>query len=215
MKKSNLSLEERIEADNPKFRAFRLDRATFLRPVIEGKDDVAFLQELLVKPGEEAKDDSRSEDGNSYVAVRRGIVIGTVTYFPWEDCNGCNWYDNEGVASFSRLAVHPECRGEGIATKMVRAIERIAQKDGAVELAADVPTRDKQMAEFFKIRGYRPVDYIEREVKSLVLSKRFMPNPLMFGHYESILPGFEEEDEEDVENGIEGDRGGLTVSIDP
>jgi hypothetical protein len=68
------------------------------------------------------------------------------------------------------------------------------------------------MAEFFKVRGYRPVDYIDRGERALVLSKRFLLNPLMFGHYETVLPGVEEEEEE-IENGFEGERNGLRVSL--
>lgn len=63
---------------------------------------------------------SRSRDAELLVAVRDGVVVGTVTFVPsggpWAEVSG------PGESEFRMLAVDPAARGQGVAEALVREV---------------------------------------------------------------------------------------------
>jgi GNAT superfamily N-acetyltransferase len=119
----------------------------------------------------------RIQDGQCYVAMLEEQLIGTLTYYDPSTCKGCNWYDNEFVASFGQFAVHPRHQGKGIGSEMIVTIERIAKMDGARELAVDTAEGVSVLIDFYKKRGYRFIEYADWDVtnyRSVILSKRIL-----------------------------------------
>lgn len=179
-----------IDILRSEFVAYRLDRSTVLRPFIGGKDDLAFLEDLLVEPGADLNAREYVLEGSCYVAVQRGVIVGTVTYFPPERCGAYGWYEKQHVACFGLMAVHPDCRDQGVGSRMIVALEKMARKDGALELALDIPEDAQRLVDFFKGRGFRPVGEMESEMfgrKTVVLSKKFLDRPVIFGEYTEAI----------------------------
>jgi len=195
-KKNKVKKNGDIDILKSEFVAYRLDRSTVLRPFIVGKDDLAFLEDLLVGPGAELNAKEYVLEGRCYVAVRRGVIVGTVTYFPPERCVGYGWYENKHVACFGLMAVHPDCREQGIGSRMVVALEKMARKDGSVELALDLPEDAQRLVDFFKERGFRSVGKMESQMfkrTTVVLSKRFLDKPVIFGEFTSTISKVKQE----------------------
>ncbi len=193
-KKDTRIKTEQMEMAMSDFTAYRLDRATVLRPFIDGKDDVDFLKELLTGAGAGLPENELGGGGDCYVAVRRGVIVGTTLYHGPEHCRGHDFFDQPNVACFGLMAVHPECRGDGIGTKMIIAVEKMSRKDGATELALDLPEEAEELVWFFRKRGYRTVGYVDGKKgmeKNILLSKKFLDRPVIFGEYTASMSGVE------------------------
>ncbi len=116
----------------------------------------------------------RVDTGETWVAVRGGRYVGTVTLYLPHQADGCEWYDRPEVASFGQFGVDPECRGEGIGRKLLEIIERRAKEEGAAELALDTAEPAVQLIATYARHGYRFIQHVQwtgPNYRSVVLSK--------------------------------------------
>jgi GNAT superfamily N-acetyltransferase len=116
----------------------------------------------------------RCMSGTGLVAQRGGRVVGTVTYYGPRRAGGAEWYDRPDVASFGQFAVEPDLRGLGIGSLLMDAVEAMAVKDRAAEIACDTAEGASHLIALYERRGYRlvgTVDWRDTNYLSVILSK--------------------------------------------
>jgi GNAT superfamily N-acetyltransferase len=117
----------------------------------------------------------RCREGECYVAMQQGKIVGTILFRDSAATEGCDWYDRPDVASFGQFAVSPELQGRGIGSMLIDLVESLAAETGAQEIALDTAEGAKHLIEYYTRRGYRPVghaDWEETNYISVILSKR-------------------------------------------
>ncbi|HZH98570.1 MAG TPA: GNAT family N-acetyltransferase [Fimbriimonadaceae bacterium] len=109
-----------------------------------------------------------------YVIQREGKIIGTACFAPPDLAEGCDWYEQAGVAKLSQFAVEPELQGLGIGSRMMEFVENRAREVGARELALDTSEHAHHLIDFYGKRGYRFVQHAQWpdvNYRSVVMSK--------------------------------------------
>lgn len=117
----------------------------------------------------------RIKRGQCLVAVREGLLVGTVTWYPPGTLgDGSAWYRRPGVAAFGQFAVHPREQGNGFGLALLGEVERLARLSGATELALDTAEPAGHLIEFYSRRGFRHVDTVQwtgKTYRSVIMSK--------------------------------------------
>lgn len=81
----------------------------------------------------------RAGQGECYLALAAGVLVGTILFRPAERTAGCPWYDRPEVASFGQFAVAPEWQSRGLGGRLMDRVEARAAETGAGEIALDTP----------------------------------------------------------------------------
>ena len=116
----------------------------------------------------------RIRQGACFVAEANGQVVGTITYHDPGHVKGSSWMERKEVAHLNQLAVEPEFRGCGIATRLIEHAENFARSRGVTEIALDTAEPAVQLISWYTRLGYRFVEYTDWEVtnyRSVVMSK--------------------------------------------
>ena len=123
----------------------------------------------------EAITQERIAEGECYVTVEEGRIVGTITLcippLHWGDSH---WFTRPGVFGLGQFAVEPELQGAGRGSRLMDFIEERARQLGAVELALSTSEGAVHLIQFYSKRGYRFVEHIHYEDKtyrSVILSK--------------------------------------------
>ena len=80
-----------------------------------------------------------------------------------------------GADALDMLYVHPELLGQGVATTLVDALEKLATARGAAQIKVDASDTAEP---FFAARGYRPQQRNTNEVAGVWLANTTMLKPL-------------------------------------
>jgi len=118
--------------------------------------------------------EERCKNGECFVAVGEGRLVGTITFYPVSATGGCSWYDRPEVSSFGQFAVEPSLQRSGLGSRLLGRVEKCATDSGAREFALDTAEGATHLIEFYKRRGFRDVglaDWSETNYQSLILSK--------------------------------------------
>lgn len=119
---------------------------------------------------------ARCAKGETWVAVRAGRIVGTVTLQGPAQTGGAPWYDRPEVAKFQQFAVDPDAQGAGVGAALMDRIEARAAALGASELACDTSEHAAGLIGLYTRRGYRLVDTVDWRpdvnYRSVVLSLR-------------------------------------------
>ena len=125
---------------------------------------------------DEATTLERVAEGECYVMLEGGKIIGTITLclppFRWAGESG--WYTRSGVFSCGQFAIEPHLQRGGRGSKLMDFVERRAAVLGANELALDTSEGATHLIDFYTKRGYRFIEHIHHEGKtyrSVILSK--------------------------------------------
>jgi len=160
-----------------------------IRP-IEPSDSISAITALLhrayakqvtmgLKPLAGRQDDGvtvrRIASGECFVAADehnnpRGVII----LNEQEPDQGPDWFVRPGHASFSQLAVDPDCQGLGIGARLLGKVESRAAELGDVELSLSMAEPDRELRDYYLRRGYRIVTtwkWPYTNYTSLILSK--------------------------------------------
>lgn len=135
-------------------------------------------QGLLFWASHQSEENTRTRvaEGDCYLAVASGRILGTITLRKRERTKGCPWYDRPDVASFGQFAVDPAFQRKGIGTALLRKVEQHAVEVGAAELALDTAEGAGPLIRMYEKLGYRFIEHVDWRPKtnyrSVVLSKR-------------------------------------------
>nr|WP_251025973.1 GNAT family N-acetyltransferase [Bacillus sp. ISL-47] len=105
--------------------------------------------------------------GTLYTAVLNGSVTGSITVdqVQAEEYRGAGWRKDAPCYVFHRLAVDPEIRGEGIASKLIKFAESYAVDQGVTYMRTDTYSLNKKAQSLFEKNGYIKVGtiYMDRD----------------------------------------------------
>ena len=96
------------------------------------------------------------EAGNLYTAIFDGKVAGSITVDQTqaEEYKNASWRKDEPCFVFHRLAVDPEIRGEGIASKLILFAEEHAVSNGIPYMRTDTYSLNTKAQRLFEKNGY-------------------------------------------------------------
>ncbi|MDM5229579.1 GNAT family N-acetyltransferase [Cytobacillus sp. NJ13] len=96
------------------------------------------------------------EAGNLYTAIYDGKVAGSITVDQTQakEYINASWRKDEPCFVFHRLAVDPEIRGEGIASKLIIFAEEHAVSKGILYMRTDTYSLNKKAQRLFEKNGY-------------------------------------------------------------
>ncbi|MBX9972647.1 GNAT family N-acetyltransferase [Cytobacillus firmus] len=96
------------------------------------------------------------EAGNLYTAIYDGKVAGSITVDQTQakEYINASWRKGEPCFVFHRLAVDPEIRGEGIASKLIIFAEEHAISKGILYMRTDTYSLNKKAQSLFEKNGY-------------------------------------------------------------
>lgn len=120
----------------------------------------------------------RISQGECFIALKDGKIVGTITLTGAENTRGSRWYDRPEVASFGQYAVDPDLQGTGIGSKLLETVERRAAELEVKELALDTAEGAMHLIQLYLAHGYRFIEYIdwdETNYRSVVMSKTLQP----------------------------------------
>ena len=123
----------------------------------------------------------RIKSGTFLVGFEDGKLAGGILYRNPEQTSGCPHYDKPGVAMFGMFGVHPDFKGKGYGKMLHDAVEQLAIRDGAEELACDTAVQADFLQRMYESWGYRFIEYAQWDqslvnYQSVILSKRLTPN---------------------------------------
>ncbi len=116
----------------------------------------------------------RCSNGECFIAVLEGRIVGTILFHEVEDAEGPPWFQNKHVDSFSQFGVDPDVQGRGIGRMLLDRAEQRAIACDASELALSMAEPDHDLYEFYMRRGYRFIEYWQwpyTNYRSSILSK--------------------------------------------
>ncbi|MCD4709011.1 MAG: GNAT family N-acetyltransferase [Candidatus Sabulitectum sp.] len=116
----------------------------------------------------------RLDKGDTFVAVYKGLITGTITLRRMDSTSGSPWYKRDDVTSFGQFAVDPDFQGRGIGTALLNTVEEAARTWKVREIALDTAEGAKHLRLFYERRGYRFIEFVNWSVtnyRSVILSK--------------------------------------------
>lgn len=116
----------------------------------------------------------RINQGECYVAISEGQLVGTIIFKPAERSSGSPWLDLAQVASLAQFAVSPDLQAQGLGGRLMDFVEQRALETGAQEIALDTAEPAKHLVEWYGRRGYRIIEHIQwghTNYGSVIMSK--------------------------------------------
>lgn len=129
----------------------------------------------------------RAAEGQCFVAVQDGQVVGTVTVAgpyaeneaPW--AAGVPWFRERHTAHFHQFAVDPGLQGQGLGRRLVARVERWALEHGYRRMALDTAEPAAALRGLYTRLGYADVGQVQWEGKlyrSVIMLKTLDRSPL-------------------------------------
>lgn len=118
---------------------------------------------------------ARAGEGECYLALIDGRLIGTVTALPAGRESESAWYRRSDTASMGQLAVDPGHQGRRIGAALMDRAEKRAVEWGAQWIAIDTSEHATELIATYRRRGYEIVERVRWDVtnyQSVVLAKR-------------------------------------------
>jgi GNAT superfamily N-acetyltransferase len=114
----------------------------------------------------------RIADGQCFVAVDSGAIVGTVTVSgPFDPTVALwalqtPWYYRADTAHFHQFAVEPDRQGQGLGNRLVARCERWAREQDYVHMALDTALPAQQLRARYAKLGYRDEGEVHWEGKT-------------------------------------------------
>lgn len=122
----------------------------------------------------------RIAQGECFVAVTEGTIVGTILFKNAEQASGCPWYNRDDVASLSQFAVEPALQAKGLGRRLVSVVEERATMTGAREIALDTAEPATHLVSWYMRLGYRLIEHAQwthTNYRSVILSKTLSRTP--------------------------------------
>lgn len=130
---------------------------------------------------------SRLAGAQGFVAELDGRLVGTVAIRGPKPAGEAYiadppppLYTTAGTAILSQLAVHPDCRGQGVGEQLIDAAEAWAREQGFAQLALDTAEPALALRRRYERRGYVTVGGVQWQGKtyaSVLMSKTLPKAP--------------------------------------
>ncbi len=129
----------------------------------------------------------RAAEGQCFVAVAGGEVVGTVTVCGPYDIDSAPWtaevpwFRERDTAHFHQFAVDPRLQGQGVGRRLVQACEHWALENGYRRMALDTATPATELCAFYRRLGYGEVGQVQwagKTYRSVVMQKHLDRSPL-------------------------------------
>ena len=119
----------------------------------------------------------RAGQGECYVALKDGVLVGTLLLKSADRTGGSPWLDRPEVASLGQFAVAPEVQALGLGARLMDLVEARATETGAAEIALDTAEPATHLVAWYGRRGYRLIEHAQWEwghtnYRSVIMSKR-------------------------------------------
>ena len=117
----------------------------------------------------------RMEDGDTFVAVIDGRIVGVITLHDAAATRGSPFYDRPDVADFGQFAVEPARQALGIGSRLLEMVEARAREKGVGELALNTSEHATELISMYERKGFRFIEYVKWEevnYRSRIFSKR-------------------------------------------
>ncbi len=119
----------------------------------------------------------RISSGTFLIGFENDVMAGGILYRNPQQTSGCPHYDQPGTAMFGMFGVHPEFKGKGYGNALHDAVEQLAIRDGAEELACDTAVPADFLQRMYESWGYRFIEYAQWDLslvnyQSVILSKK-------------------------------------------
>mgnify|MGYP000632598004 CR=1 FL=1 len=107
--------------------------------------------------------------GQAFVAQdERGRLVGSITVSPPKPAQGRylgdpvpDCYTQADTAILAQLAVHPDCRGQGLAERLMDMAEAWAQGQGYTRIALDTAEPATALRRRYERRGYQTIGELQ------------------------------------------------------
>ena len=116
----------------------------------------------------------RTGQGECYVAVADGTLVGTIMFKPADRTSGSPWLDRPEVASLGQFAVAPDVQALGLGARLMDLVEARAVATGAAEIALDTAEPAAHLIAWYARRGYRLIERAQwghTNYRSVIMSK--------------------------------------------
>ena len=124
--------------------------------------------------------------GECFVAVCGGRIVGTLTLYRHERASESEVYRSRRVASLHQFAVEPEFQGRGIGRRLLEYAESWSARHGYRELALDTPAPAEHLIAFYQHHGFYRAEtlaFTGRPYRSAVLVKAVSPRAAGFSSF--------------------------------
>jgi predicted N-acetyltransferase YhbS len=121
----------------------------------------------------------RLSQGECFVAVADGTILGTILFKDATRTRGCQWYDRSEVACLGQFAVEPSLQANGLGRRMIALAEHRATATGAREIALDTAEPATHLVGWYIRLGYRFIEHAQwshTNYLSVILSKALPPS---------------------------------------
>jgi GNAT superfamily N-acetyltransferase len=116
----------------------------------------------------------RAFDGECYVAVDAGRIVGTVTVALGASMRDAPEYVRPGMAVVNQFAVEPSLQAKGLGSRLLLHAEERARELGAATAALDTAEGATHLIRYYEARGYAVtgrVRFAGKTYASVVLEK--------------------------------------------
>ena len=116
----------------------------------------------------------RVGQGNCFVALNDGVVVGTITLYAPDSFSESTHYRDTRVASIRQLGVDPLMQGLGVGMALIRLAERWARRCGYTCLALDTPEAAGHLIDYYLRQGFHiqeTVQFSGRPYRSVIFTK--------------------------------------------
>lgn len=100
----------------------------------------------------------RASEGECWVAVEEGMIIGTITWVKGHPAHDVAYYQRPQLAYFTQFGVDTNARGRGIGRELLFLVESRAASSGHSEMALDTSIQATHLIELYARYGYEIVD---------------------------------------------------------
>ena len=123
----------------------------------------------------------RMRDGDCWIALVDGQMVGSVMLYPAGFMCGCPYYRDYGPAVFGQFAVAPDFQGLGVGRALIDRIETEARRAGATILACDTSELAYDLIKMYEKWGFEKVGNADWRPKvnyrSVILAREIGSTP--------------------------------------
>jgi GNAT superfamily N-acetyltransferase len=118
--------------------------------------------------------EKRLKTGTSFLAVRDGAIVGTISVYGPDRDSPAEFYRREDVNFFGQFGVDPALQGTGLGKRLYQTVEDHCQKNNVKYLALDTCQDAAELIEMYQRWGFKQVDRVKWEVvdfRSIIMAK--------------------------------------------